>query len=234
MTDLLEGSITLEMFRGVAAVGGFSYADVPESAKGWAATILFNDTLKNMFDGFYQRPDTFTLGVCNGCQLFGLLGWVPWQGIDPVNQPRFVRNISGRFESRWSTVKVLKSNAIMLKGMEGLVFGIHVAHGEGRLLFPDQEISRQVHEEGLAALAYVDDSGMVTERYPFNPNGSPQGLTGLCSPDGRHLAMMPHPERSFLKWQAHWLPEDMKKGLAVSPWLQMFQNAYQWCKQTEE
>jgi phosphoribosylformylglycinamidine synthase len=234
MTDLLEGNITLEMFRGLAAVGGFSYADVPESAKGWAATILFNDTLKNMFDGFYQRPDTFTLGVCNGCQLFGLLGWVPWQGIDPVNQPRFVRNISGRFESRWSTVKVLKSNAIMLKGMEGLVFGIHVAHGEGRLLFPDQEISRQVHEEGLAALAYVDDSGMVTERYPFNPNGSPQGLTGLCSPDGRHLAMMPHPERSFLKWQAHWLPEDMKKGLAVSPWLQMFQNAYQWCKQTEE
>ena len=229
MTDLLEGHITLEMFRGLAAVGGFSYADVPESAKGWAATILFNDTLKKMFEDFYGRPDTFSLGICNGCQLFGLLGWVPWQGIDPANQPRFVRNISGRFESRWSTVKVLKSNAIMLKGMEDLVFGIHVAHGEGRLLFPDQDILQQVNKEGLAALAFVDDSGMVTEQYPFNPNGSPQGLTGLCSRDGRHLAMMPHPERSFLKWQAHWLPEDMKNEIKASPWLKMFQNAYDWC-----
>jgi phosphoribosylformylglycinamidine synthase len=229
MTDLLEGHITLEMFRGLAAVGGFSYADVPESAKGWAATILFNDTLKKMFEDFYGRPDTFSLGICNGCQLFGLLGWVPWQGIDPANQPRFVRNISGRFESRWSTVKVLKSNAIMLKGMEDLVFGIHVAHGEGRLLFPDQDILQQVNKEGLAALAFVDDSGMVTEQYPYNPNGSPQGLTGLCSRDGRHLAMMPHPERSFLKWQAHWLPEDMKNENKASPWLKMFQNAYDWC-----
>ena len=229
MTDLLEGRITLEMFRGLAAVGGFSYADVPESAKGWAATTLFNTTLKKMFDDFYQRPDTFTLGVCNGCQLFGLLGWVPWQGIDPTLQPRFVQNNSRRFESRWSTVKVLKSNAVMLQGMEGLVFGIHVAHGEGRLLFPDQEISRQVYEEGLAALAYVDDNGMATEQYPFNPNGSPQGLTGLCSRDGRHLAMMPHPERTFLKWQAHWLSEDMNRELGASPWLKMFQNAYDWC-----
>jgi phosphoribosylformylglycinamidine synthase len=229
MTDLLAGRIGLDMFRGLAAVGGFSYADVPESAKGWAATILFNDTLKKMFEDFYQRPDTFTLGVCNGCQLFGLLGWVPWQGIDPANQPRFVSNVSGRFESRWSTVKVLKSNAIMLKDMEDLVFGIHVAHGEGRLLFPDHNIQQQVYEEGLAALAFVDDAGMVTEQYPFNPNGSPQGLTGLCSPDGRHLAMMPHPERSFLKWQAHWLPEDMKNGTMASPWLKMFKNAHEWC-----
>ena len=123
--------------RGLAAVGGFSYADVPESAKGWAATILFNDKMKEMFQQFYDRPDTFTLGICNGCQLFGLLGWVPWQGIDPQDQPRFVRNISGRFESRWSTVKVLDSKAIMLRGMEDLVFGIHVAHGEGRVQFPD-------------------------------------------------------------------------------------------------
>lgn len=229
MTDLLEGRITLEMFRGIAAVGGFSYADVPESAKGWAATILFNTTLKKMFDDFYQRADTFTLGVCNGCQLFGLLGWVPWQGIDPTNQPRFVQNKSKRFESRWSTVKVLKSNAVMLRGMEDLVFGIHVAHGEGRLLFPDRESHKQVVEEGLAALVYVDDNNMATEQYPFNPNGSPQGITGLCSRDGRHLAMMPHPERSFLKWQAHWLPAGMKKELSASPWLRMFQNAYKWC-----
>jgi phosphoribosylformylglycinamidine synthase len=229
MTDLLEERISLEGFRGLAAVGGFSYADVPESAKGWAATILFNERLKKMFDDFYARPDTFSLGICNGCQLFGLLGWVPWQGIEPEKQPRFVRNISGRFESRWSTVKVLPSKAVMLEGMEDLVFGIHVAHGEGRLQFPDETIFQKIRDEGLAALAFVDDEGNQTEKYPFNPNGSPSGLTGLCSNDGRHLAMMPHPERTFLKWQAHWLPEELKKELTVSPWLRMFQNAYRWC-----
>jgi len=223
MSDLLAGRITLDMFRGLAAVGGFSYADVPESAKGWAATILFNPTLKKMFADFYNRPDTLTLGVCNGCQLFALLGLVPWSGIAPE------RNTSQRFESRWATVKVLDSNAIMLKGMEELVFGIHVAHGEGRLHFPDKKIFEQIQRDGLAALVYVDDDGRATEKYPFNPNGSPQGLTGLCSPDGRHLAMMPHPERSFLPWQAHWLPYEMKRELAASPWLRMFQNAYNWC-----
>ncbi len=233
MTDLLEERITLEGFRGLAAVGGFSYADVPESAKGWAATILFNERLKKMFDEFYARPDTFSLGICNGCQLFGLLGWVPWQGINPEKQPRFVRNISGRFESRWSTVKVLDSKAIMLKGMEDLVFGIHVAHGEGRLQFTDETIFKKMSNEGLVALAFVDDAGNETEKYPFNPNGSPSGITGFCSSDGRHLAMMPHPERSFLKWQAHWLPEKMKKELTVSPWLQMFQNAYHWCMENK-
>ena len=233
MTDLLQERITLDGFRGLAAVGGFSYADVPESAKGWAATILFNERLKKMFDEFYSRPDTFSLGVCNGCQLFALLGWVPWQGIAPLDQPRFVRNVSERFESRWSTVKVLNSRAIMLKGMEGLTFGIHVAHGEGRLQFPDGTIYERVRIEKLAALAFVDDEGSETEMYPFNPNGSPNGLTGFCSNDGRRLAMMPHPERSFLKWQAHWLPEEMKVELTTSPWLQMFQNAYNWCMKTE-
>jgi phosphoribosylformylglycinamidine synthase len=228
MTDLLAGHLDLDGFRGLAAVGGFSYADVPESAKGWAATILFNQRLKEMFQAFYQRPDTFTLGICNGCQLFGLLGWVPWQGIEPERQPRFVRNTSGRFESRWVTVKVLPNRAMMLKGMEDLVFGIHVDHGEGLLSFPDDQIRRQVLAEGLATVAYVDDDGKATEAYPFNPNGSPGGITGLCSPDGRHLAMMPHPERTFLPWQCHWLPEEMKK-LPASPWLRMFQNAYEWC-----
>ena len=233
MTDLLTGKIGLDGFRGLAAVGGFSYADVPESAKGWAATILFNERLQKMFDDFYSRTDTFSLGVCNGCQLFALLGWVPWQGIAPADQPRFVKNVSGRFESRWSTVKVLNSKAIMLKGMGNLTFGIHVAHGEGRLQFPDAAIHEKIKTEGLAALAFVDDEGAPTEKYPLNPNGSPGGLTGLCSNDGRHLAMMPHPERSFLKWQAHWLPAEMKKTLECSPWLQMFQNAYQWCRETE-
>ena len=121
----------------------------------------------------------------------------------------------------------------MLKGMEDLVFGIHVAHGEGRLQFPDETIFEKISNEGLVTLAFVDDDGMETEKYPFNPNGSPAGITGLCSSDGRHLAMMPHPERSFLKWQAHWLPEEMKKEMTVSPWLQMFQNAYHWCMENK-
>ncbi|MEN8142023.1 MAG: phosphoribosylformylglycinamidine synthase [Thermodesulfobacteriota bacterium] len=229
MSDLLAGKVNLEQFRGLAAVGGFSYADVPESAKGWAATILFNDRLREMFDTFYNRPDTFSLGICNGCQLFGLLGWVPWRDIEAEKQPRFIHNTSGRFESRWATVKVLDSKSIMLKDMQDLVFGIHVDHGEGKLSFPDQAIKDKVLSGGMATVVYVDDDGQPTEKYPFNPNGSPAGLTGLCSPDGRHLAMMPHPERTFLAWQAHWLPQEMKKTLTVSPWLKMFQNAYDWC-----
>ncbi len=232
MNDLLAGSVQLDEFRGLAAVGGFSYADVPESAKGWAATILFNPRLKKMFEDFYNRADTFTLGICNGCQLFGLLGWVPEPGLAAEIQPRFVENISGRFESRWSTVKVLKSNAMMLQGMEELVFGIHVDHGEGRLHFPDNGVMDTVKTGGMTPLVYVDDDGQATEKYPFNPNGSPEGLAGLCSRDGRHLALMPHPERVFLPWQAHYLPEDMK-NLAVSPWMQMFRNAYDWCQKTK-
>lgn len=228
MKDLLDEKVDLAQFRGLAAVGGFSYADVPESAKGWAATILFNDRLKEMFDTFYTREDTFTLGVCNGCQLFGLLGWVPFTGLEAERQPRFVRNLSSRFESRWVTVKVLESNSIMLRGMEDLVFGIHVDHGEGRLHFPDAKLKDQVLTEGWAPIVYVDDDGLATEKYPFNPNGSSHGLASLCSPNGRHLAMMPHPERAFLPWQCHYLPQEMKK-LQVSPWLKMFQNAYDWC-----
>ncbi|MCL1979589.1 MAG: phosphoribosylformylglycinamidine synthase subunit PurQ, partial [Proteobacteria bacterium] len=228
MTDLLAGRIDLARFRGIAAVGGFSYADVPESAKGWAATIRFNQRLQTQFHEFTNRPDTFTLGICNGCQLFGLLGWVPWQGIEAEQQPRFIHNLSGRFESRWSTVKILPSKAIMLSGMEGTVFGIHVDHGEGYLHFPDDAIRDRVWNERMAAVVFVDDHGKPTEAYPFNPNGSPGGLTGICSPDGRHLAMMPHPERAFLPWQCHWLPQSMH-SLPVSPWLRMFQNAYDWC-----
>lgn len=234
MTDLLNGEINLSQFRGLAAVGGFSYADVPESAKGWAATIKFNATIKAQFDEFYNRQDTFSLGVCNGCQLFALLGWVPWQGIAPERQPRFVSNTSGRFESRWSTVKVLPSKAIMLSGMENLTFGIHVCHGEGRLSFPDPDIEKKIRQEGMTPLAFVDDNGNQTEQYPFNPNGSPDGLTGLCSPEGRHLAMMPHPERTFLKWQAHYIPKDISENIVASPWLKMFQNAYAWCLKPKE
>ena len=234
MTDLIDGRMTLERFRGLVAVGGFSYADVPESAKGWAAAIRFNERLKKMFDDFYHRPDTFSLGVCNGCQLFGLLGWVPWSGIPDDRQPRFIRNTSGRFESRWVSVKILESPAIMFKGMTGSILGVWVAHGEGRLHIPDPELLDEIVRKTLIPLVFVDDEGRsdgrVSQNYPFNPNGSPFGITGLCTPDGRHLAIMPHPERAFLKWQWPWMPADLRESLEASPWLQMFQNARAWCE----
>lgn len=235
MTDLLSGRITLDRFRGLVAVGGFSYADVPESAKGWAAAIRFHERLRMMFDDFYRRPDTFSLGVCNGCQLFGLLGWVPWSGIPDDKQPRFVQNLSGRFESRWATVKIVESPAIMLRGMTDSTLGVWVAHGEGRLHFPDPSLLDEVRARRLVSIVFVDDEGRtdgaVSQSYPFNPNGSPFGITGLCSPDGRHLAMMPHPERVFLKWQWPWMPADLDARLEASPWLRMFQNAREWCEE---
>ena len=233
MTDLIHGRMTLERFRGLVAVGGFSYADVPESAKGWAAAIRFNERLRKMFDDFYNRPDTFSLGVCNGCQLFALLGWVPWVGIPDHKQPRFVQNLSGRFESRWVTVKILESPAIMFKGMADSILGIWVAHGEGRLHFPDPTLMDEVINKKLVPVVFVDDEGQtdgkISQSYPFNPNGSPFGMTGLCTPDGRHLAMMPHPERAFLKWQWAWMPGDLNDKLKASPWIRMFQNAREWC-----
>jgi len=230
MTDLLSGRITLERFRGLVAVGGFSYADVPESAKGWAAAVRFNKKLNEMFTDFYKRSDTFSLGVCNGCQLFALLGWVPWLGLSDERQPRFIQNISRRFESRWTAVRILESPAMMLKDMAKSVLGVWVAHGEGNLYVPDHKVMENILDGGLAPLRYVDDTGEDTERYPFNPNGSRLGITGLCSEDGRHLAMMPHPERAFLKWQWAWMPKEMNQELEASPWMKMFQNAREWCE----
>jgi len=232
VTDLLEGRITLDQFRGIVFVGGFSYADVLDSAKGWAASIRFNKKVWDQFETFYHRPDTFSLGVCNGCQLMALLGWVPWRGISDELQPRFIHNRSGRFESRFATVKILPSPAIMLSGMENSVLGIWVAHGEGLAYFPDRKMFDEC-EFGLAPVRYVDDDARITAAYPFNPNGSPAGIAGLCSPDGRHFAMMPHPERAVLTWQWGWLPEDLKKSLAASPWLRMFQNAREWCEKNK-
>ncbi|MFN3395638.1 MAG: phosphoribosylformylglycinamidine synthase [Thermodesulfovibrionales bacterium] len=231
MTDIIEGRIGLDDFRGIAFVGGFSYADVLDSAKGWAGVIRFNKRAFEEFQRFYERDETFSLGVCNGCQLMALLGWIPWHGIGDERQPRFIHNRSGRFESRFSTVKILKSPSIFLKGMEDSILGIWVAHGEGRVHFPDKSIMKDVLNMGLAPVRYVDDSGEVTESYPFNPNGSPEGIAALCSPDGRHLAIMPHPERTFLKWQWPWMPEDWK-GIDASPWLRIFQNARRWCEET--
>jgi phosphoribosylformylglycinamidine synthase len=230
MSDLQTGRITLDRYRGVAFVGGFSYADVLDSAKGWAGVIRFNERVYRQFKEFYDRPDTFSLGVCNGCQLHALLGWVPWSGIADELQPRFIHNASGRFESRFATVQIRESPAIMLQGMEGSKLGIWVQHGEGRAFFPDAEILERVEQEGLAPVRFVDDDGHVTDEYPFNPNGSARGIAALCSADGRHLAMMPHPERTIMKWNWGWMPEDWKATLAASPWLRMFQNAREWCE----
>lgn len=229
MSDFICGAITtLDDFQGVVFPGGFSYADVFGSAKGWAGTILFNNHLRDMFDTFYERADTFSLGVCNGCQLMAHLGWLPWRGILEESQPRFVHNTSGRFESRWAAVRILQSPSVLLRGMAGSTLGIHVAHGEGRLLFPDQSLADEIRTQHLVPLVYVDEHGTATEKYPYNPNGSPEGWTALCSLDGRHLAMMPHPERCFLKWQWPYLPETWR-DLNSSPWLRMFQNARSFC-----
>ena len=180
-----------------------------------------------MFDDFYLRSDTFSLSVCNGCQLASLLGWVPVKNLPGDYQPRFVRNKSGRFESRFATVKIFDSPAIMLKGMAGSVLGIWVAHGEGLLHVCNRINWSQLKK--FAPIRYVDDSGEPTDAYPFNPNGSAEGVTALCDETGRHLAMMPHPERAFLKWQWAYMPEEWKQNLLASPWMKMTQNAYDWC-----
>ena len=229
MSDLRSGAATLDRFRGIAFVGGFSYADVLDSAKGWAGVIRFNEALWQQFNAFYNRPDTFSLGVCNGCQLMALLGWVPFQGLADTAQPRFVHNTSGRFESRFAAVSIQHSPAIMFENMTGAALGVWVAHGEGRAYFPNADVYTRVRRENLVPLCYIDDAGTPTETYPFNPNGSPDGIAGLCSPDGRHLALMPHPERAFLKWQWGYMPEAWKRDLNASPWLTMFQNARAWC-----
>jgi phosphoribosylformylglycinamidine synthase len=229
MSDLMTGKGSLEDFRGAVFVGGFSYADVLDSAKGWAGTIRFNRRLRSMFDEFYGRPDTFSLGVCNGCQLMALLGWVPWRGIEGISQPRFIANPSGRFESRWVTVRINRTPSIMLAGMEGSRLGIWTDHGEGYFHCPEDKIFDRIKSQHLVPLQFVDDGGRPTEEYPFNPNSSPEGINSLCSPDGRHLAMMPHPERVFTTWQWPWMPGEWKERLEYSPWLKMFVNARIWC-----
>jgi phosphoribosylformylglycinamidine synthase len=224
----------------VVFVGGFSYADVLDPAKGWAGIIRFNPKLHQMFDAFFSRPETFSLGICNGCQLAAFLGIVPWPGIPEEKQPRFIQNRSERFESHWGMVTISESPAMMLKGMAGSRLGIWSAHGGGRLYCPDPAILDEAVRRGLTPVAYADSTGVPTEKYRFNPNGSPGGLAGFCSADGRHLAMMPHPERAFLLWQWPWVPEEWKAAgwrfqvgddlLYASPWLKLFQNAREWCE----
>ncbi|KAJ8675420.1 hypothetical protein QAD02_011206 [Eretmocerus hayati] len=225
MQDLLSNQVTLDKFRGIIFPGGFSYADVLGSAKGWAASLLFHPSLQKQLKEFLARKDTFSLGVCNGCQLMSLLGWIS-SSEDGSTDVVLDHNDSGRFECRWSTVKIEKSPAIMFQGMEGSVFGVWVAHGEGKFTFRDDKILDKLKKNNCLAIRYTDDSGNPTEKYPMNPNGSKEGIAGLCSQDGRHLAMMPHPERCTQNWQLPWVPTDWK--YKTSPWQRMFQNAYTW------
>jgi phosphoribosylformylglycinamidine synthase len=230
VSDLVSGRVSLDQFRGIVFVGGFSYADVLDSAKGWAGVIKFNSNVLDQFERFRHRKDTFSLGVCNGCQLMALLGWVPSEGIPEDKQPRFLHNKSGRLESRFSSVQIQESPAILFKGMEGSSLGVWIVHGEGRAHFPDSSVRDFVFENNLAPLRFINDANDVTEEYPFNPNGSPSGIAALCSHDGRHLAMMPHPERVFTTWQWPWMPASWS-DLKASPWMRMFQNARTFCEE---
>lgn len=235
MSDLINKKADLSDFQGVVFVGGFSYADVFDSAKGWAAIIQFNDSVCAQFKEFYNRTDTFSLGVCNGCQLMSLLGFVPSaMPLDEKQQPRFIHNKSGRFESRWVNVTVLPDhNSIWLQGMENATLGVWIAHGEGQVHFPCDDVKDYVLKHNLAPIRYTDDEGKPTQDYPFNPNGSSMGITALSSQNGRHLAMMPHPERCFMTWQMPYHPKELS-ATGPSPWLKMFQNARQWAEQQHE
>ncbi|XP_011912786.1 PREDICTED: phosphoribosylformylglycinamidine synthase [Cercocebus atys] len=235
MQDLCSGAIGLDTFRGVAFVGGFSYADVLGSAKGWAAAVTFHPLAGGELRRFRKRPDTFSLGVCNGCQLLALLGWVGGDPnedaveMGPDSQPGLLlrHNLSGRYESRWASVRVGPGPALMLRGMEGAVLPVWSAHGEGYVAFSSPELQAQIEARGLAPLHWADDDGNPTEQYPLNPNGSPGGVAGICSRDGRHLALMPHPERAVRPWQWAWRPPPFDT-LTTSPWLQLFINARNW------
>ncbi|XP_076232300.1 phosphoribosylformylglycinamidine synthase [Calliopsis andreniformis] len=228
MQDLLNNKVTFDRFRGVIFPGGFSYADVLGSAKGWAASLLFHPSLQKQLKAFTSREDTFSLGVCNGCQLMSFLGWIGNGTSDIENPDIFLdHNVSERFECRWSTVKIDKSPSIMLSGMENSTLGVWIAHGEGKFTFRNNKVLEKLKENNCLAIKYTDDYGNPTERYPLNPNGSTEGIAGICSADGRHLAMMPHPERCTQMWQWPWKPTNW--NYVKSPWQRIFDNAYAWC-----
>ncbi len=219
MSDVISGRVSLKEFNGLVACGGFSYGDVLGAGEGWAKSILFNPRARDEFEAFFQRGDSFGLGVCNGCQMMSNLHeLIP--GADAW--PHFVRNNSEQFEARVSMVEVLKSPSIFLAGMEGSKMPIAVAHGEGRAEFREGHEASEVLRKQLATLRYVDNYGDPTELYPANPNGSPLGVTGLTTNDGRFSIMMPHPERVFRAVQHSWHPDEWGED---GPWMRMFRNA---------
>jgi len=230
MSDILRGDISLEDFRGLAACGGFSYGDVLGAGKGWASSILLNETGRREFVEFFKRSDTFTLAVCNGCQFVSQL-----REIVPgaQNWPNFKPNRSERFEARVSMVEIVggdvTGSSVFLRDMAGSKLPIAVAHGEGRASFPNDNLRRSLVSQGLVAIRYLDSQGLPTELYPNNPNGSPEGITGVQTPDGRVLALMPHPERVVALASNSWYPSSMADSWKGSgPWFRIFQNARIW------
>ncbi|KAG8863467.1 hypothetical protein FRB96_008207 [Tulasnella sp. 330] len=231
MSDLLSGAVTLSSFRGLAACGGFSYGDVLGAGNGWAKSILLHHLAREELKQFFGRQDTFALAVCNGCQLFSHL-----KDIIPgtENWPLFKQNRSQRFEARVCMVEVVPnqttSQSVFLREMAGSKIPVAVAHGEGRAVFTGLRQQSALVEDGLLAIRYTDYDGRPTERYPLNPNGSPAGITGVQTPDGRVLALMPHPERVVTAQSNSWYPSDEGgRWNGVGPWFKLFQSARAWC-----
>ncbi len=220
-TDLINGA-TLDDCRGLAACGGFSFGDVLGAGAGWAKSILFNPILKERFERFFERSDVFALGVCNGCQMMSSI-----RGIIPgaSDWPGFVRNRSEQFEARFVMVEICSEKSILLSGMAGSKIPVSSAHGEGRAVFADQADMGRIQGHDQACLRYIDNRGNPTTVYPYNPNGSANGLTGFTNADGRFTIMMPHPERVFRTVTNSWHPEDWGE---YSPWFRMFRNARDW------
>lgn len=222
MSDLLSGDVSLADFHGLAACGGFSYGDVLGAGEGWAKSILFHDRVRDEFSRYFHRADTFTLGVCNGCQMLSALNTlIP----GAEHWPRFARNESEQYEARLTLVRVEPSPSILLAGMAGSHLPIVVAHGEGRAQFKGASQLDGAEHSGTIALRYIDNQLAVTQRYPANPNGSPNGIGGLCSDDGRVTIMMPHPERVFRSSQLSWGPAQWRED---SGWMRIFRNARVW------
>jgi phosphoribosylformylglycinamidine synthase len=222
MTDLFERRLGLDEFRGLVVCGGFSYGDVLGAGEGWAKSILFHSRLRDAFSSYFARPDTFALGVCNGCQMMSAL-----REIIPGTQhwPRFVRNRSEQFEGRLSLVEVVESPSLFFAGMAGSRMPIAVAHGEGRAEFAQPGAIDALVRDQLLSLRFVENDGRPAERYPANPNGSPRGLTGITTPDGRVTLLMPHPERVYRTAQNSWHPDEWGED---SPWMRIYRNARVW------
>ena len=222
MSDILAGRVSLDEFKGLVACGGFSYGDVLGAGEGWAKSILFNARARDGFQAFFERKDSFALGVCNGCQMMSNL-----HELIPGTEfwPHFVRNRSEQFEARVAMVQVQESASIFLRGMAGSRMPIAIAHGEGHAEFESEEALLEADLSGTVAMRFIDNHGKVTESYPANPNGSPRGITGLCSRDGRVTIMMPHPERVFRAVQNSWRPDEWQEDAG---WMRMFRNARVW------
>ena len=223
MTDLTSGREDLKDVQMIVFVGGFSNADTLGSAKGWAGAFLYNEKATKALNDFYARKDTLSLGICNGCQLMAELGLVTPD--DREKSPKLVHNVSHKFESGFVGVEVPRSSSILLKGLQGSKLGIWVAHGEGRFSFPAGNLGKNGKVKDMeVALRYSYNE------YPANPNGSPFGIAGVCSPDGRHLAMMPHPERCIRPWNWACYPAGRKGKDQTTPWIEMFTAGRIWCQ----